>query len=341
MSVDAAASAPAGRVRAVPSAIDGVLLTLVIGALALWFAPSGLGRYGTYVLSLWLVTAIAVMGLNLTLGVAGLKSLAQAAFMGIGAYATAILSTKFGVGWYTCFAISGLLCFATGLLLGFPALRVKAHYLAFVTLAFSTLVWLVLRNEQWLTGGTFGIPNIPRPTIFGQPTDGALAFHRFVVVVTLILSLALWWLLRSPWGRAFLALRENPVRAASLGIDIRAYTLLAFAIGSAYAGFAGALYAPLVEFIDPSPFALSASFFLLLMVVAGGSGYQLGPFVGALLGVVLPEWLRFTGGVYLIVFAAIVVALLIACPQGVAGLAEKIWGRFRNPASASRGKSAP
>ncbi len=151
-----------------------------------------MGRYGTYVLSLWLVTAIAVMGLNLTLGLAGLKSLAQAAFMGIGAYATALLTTKGGMGWLPAFAISGLLTFAVGLVLGFPALRVKAHYLAFVTLAFSTLIWLVLRNEQWLTGGVFGLSNIPRPTLFGTKFDGHLAFHRFVVVVTLILALALW-----------------------------------------------------------------------------------------------------------------------------------------------------
>lgn len=315
--------------RSSASIIDGVFVTLVAGAILLWIAPAGMGRYGTYVLSLWLVTAVAVMGLNLTLGIAGLKSLAQAAFMGIGAYATALLTTKGGMGWFPAFAFSGLLTFAIGLVLGFPALRVKAHYLAFVTLAFSTLIWLILRNEQWLTGGVFGLSNIPRPSVFGHKLDGHLAFHRFVVVVTLLLALALWWLIRSPWGRAFLALRENPVRAASLGINIRAYTLLAFAIGSAYAGFAGALYAPLVEFIDPSPFALSASFFLLLMVVAGGSGYQLGPFVGALLGVVLPEWLRFTGGLYLILFAAIVVALLIACPQGMLGLFERVWTAIR------------
>ncbi|MCZ8261069.1 MAG: branched-chain amino acid ABC transporter permease, partial [Beijerinckiaceae bacterium] len=248
--------------------IDGVFLTLVLGAAILWFVPIGMGRYGTYVLSLWMVMSIAVMGLNLTLGYAGLKSLAQAAFMGIGAYTTALLTTKLGLNWYAAFLLSGMACFALGLVLGFPALRVKAHYLAFVTLAFSTLVWLVLRNEQWLTGGVFGLSNIPRPTFFGLKTDGALAFHRFTLVITLILALALWWMIRSPWGRAFLALRENPIRAASLGVNIRTYTLLAFAIGSAYAGFAGALYAPLVEFIDPSPFALSASFFLLLMVVA-------------------------------------------------------------------------
>ncbi len=317
--------------------IDGVLVTLLVGAVILWFAPSGMGRYGTYVLSLWLVTSVAVMGLNLTLGIAGLKSLAQAAFMGIGAYATALMTTKLGISWYASFAVSGLLCFGVGWLLGYPALRVKAHYLAFVTLAFSTLVWLVLRNEEWLTGGVFGLSNIPRPMLFGTKLDAALPFHRFVVVVTLILSLGLWWLVRSPWGRAFLALRENPVRAASLGIDTKAYTLLAFAIGSAYAGFAGALYAPLVEFIDPSPFSLSASFFLLLMVVAGGSGYLLGPFVGALLGVVLPEWLRFTGGLYLLIFAGIVIALLIACPQGMLGLFERGWAWLRRVLPISNG----
>ncbi len=316
-----------GAPRRALSRIDPALVSIVLAAAILWFAPVGMGRYGTYVLTLWLVMAIAVMGLNLTLGVAGLKSLAQAAFMGIGAYTVGILTAKAGMSWYPAFAIATLATFAMGIVVGFPALRVRAHYLAFVTLAFTSLVWLVLRNEEWLTGGTFGLSNIPRPTLFGARLDDALSFHRFVVVVTMILTLAIWWLLRSPWGRAFLALRENPVRAASLGVDVRAYTLLAFAIGSAYGGMAGALYAPLVEFIDPSPFAISASFFLLLMVVAGGSGYLFGPFVGALLGVVLPEWLRFTGGLYLIIFAAIVLLLLIACPKGVLGLAEMLWAR--------------
>ncbi|WP_332689228.1 branched-chain amino acid ABC transporter permease [Bosea sp. (in: a-proteobacteria)] len=329
-SVQGAAGVQAAPARspALGGFADGTLVALFVGAVILWFAPSGMGRYGTYVLSLWLVMSIAVMGLNLTLGYAGLKSLAQAAFMGIGAYITALLTSKAGVSWYAAFAISGIATFAVGLLLGFPALRVKAHYLAFVTLAFSTLVWLVMRNEQWLTGGVFGLSNIPRPSLFGLKLDGALAFHRFVVVVTFLLAVLLWWMIRSPWGRAFTALRENPIRAASLGIDTRMYTLLAFAIGSAYAGFAGALYAPLVEFIDPSPFSLSQSFFLLLMVVAGGAGYLLGPFIGALLGVVLPEWLRFAGSLYLIIFAAIVMLLLIACPQGMSGLIERGWAKI-------------
>ncbi len=307
--------------------IDWALATLVGGAIVLWFLPATWGSYGTYVLTLWLVTSVAAMGLNLTLGYAGQVSLAQAAFLGIGAYVTALL-TKAGVPWAAAFAASGACCFFVGVLLGFPALRVQHHYLAFVTLAFAIIVWLVARNEQWLTGGTFGLSNIPRPTLLGRRLDGALPFHRFVVAVALMLALAMWWIVRSPWGRAFQALRENPLRAASLGVDIRLYTLLAFAIGSAYGGFAGALYAPLVEFIDPAPFALSASLMLLLMVMVGGPGYVLGPFLGALFAVTLPEWLRFTGGLYLIIFAAVVMLLLVVSRQGVLGLLDRVGTRL-------------
>ncbi|HYF57080.1 MAG TPA: branched-chain amino acid ABC transporter permease [Salinarimonas sp.] len=313
---------------------DRNAVALAAGAAALWFLPASLGAYGFYVVTLWLVTSLAAMGLNLTLGYAGLKSLGHAAFLGIGAYATALITASAGLPWPLAALASGLLCFALGLVLGFPALRVRAHYLGFVTLAFASLVFLVARNEQWLTGGVFGFSNIPRPTLLGTRLDDAQAFFRFTLSVTLLLGLAMWWLLRGPWGRAFMALRENPVRAASLGVDVRAYTLLAFAIGAAYAGVAGAIYAPLVEFIDPGPFALQASFMLLLMVVVGGQGYFLGPFLGALVGVALPEYLRFTGGYYLLVFAAGVLLLLIICPQGLIGLLERGGAALRRPRDA-------
>jgi branched-chain amino acid transport system permease protein len=319
---------------------DRNAIALVVGAIGLWFAPN-LGNYGFYVASLWLVTSLAAMGLNLTLGYAGLKSLAHAAFLGIGAYATALITASAGQHWTFAFLASGAVCFLVGLVVGFPALRVRAHYLGFVTLAFASLVFLVARNEQWLTGGVFGFSNIPRPTLFGTRLDGAQSFWRFNIVVTLVMGLLMWWLLRGPWGRAFQALRENPLRAASLGVDIRAYTLLAFAIGAAYGGFAGALYAPLVEFIDPAPFALSASFMFLLMVVVGGQGYFLAPFLGALVAVALPEYLRFTGGYYLLFFAAFVLVLLILCPTGLVGLAEKAVAALRRTKSrAERGERA-
>jgi len=257
---------------------------------------AGLKRYGTYILTLWLVTSIAAMGVNLIVGYAGQETLAQAAFVGIGAYLTAI-TTKAGVPFGLAFAASGLLTFAIGIALGFPALRVQKHYLAFVTLAFSVLCWLVFRNEQWITGGVMGIR---------------------------VLTFVLWWIVRSPWGRAFTALRENPLRAESLGIDVRLYTLLAFALGSAYGGMAGSLYAPLVEFIDPSPFALGPSLLFMLMVVIGGSGTFLGPFVGAGVAVLLPEWLRAWEVYYLLIYAVLVMVMTALFPGGIVGLAERL-----------------
>ena len=296
----------------------------------------GLKRYGTYILTLWLVTSVAAMGVNLIVGYAGQETLAQAAFLGIGAYATALLQ-KAGVPFGGTFLISGLACFFVGIILGFPALRVQKHYLAFVTLAFTVFVWLVIRNEDWLTGGVDGIKNIKRPELFGLSLRPALYYYWLVLALTAMLTGVLWYILRSPWGRAFTGLRENAIRAESLGIDVRGYTLLAFAIGSAYAGFAGSMYAPLVEFIDPSPFALGPSLMYLLMVVAGGSGYFIGPFLGAAVAVLLPEWLRGAEGFYLIIFALLVMLLMAFCPTGIAGLYERLTTRARRPHADDKG----
>lgn len=298
----------------------------------------GLKRYGTYILTLWLVTAVAAMGVNLIVGYAGQETLAQAAFLGIGAFTTALLQ-KAGVPFGLNFLASGAICFIVGIALGFPALRVQKHYLAFVTLAFSVFVWLLIRNEEWLTGGVNGIKDIRRPILLGVSLRPALYYYWLVLALTAMLTAAMWWLLRSPWGRAFTALRENAIRAESLGIDVRGYTLMAFAIGSAYAGFAGAMYAPLVEFIDPSPFALGASLQFLLMVVAGGAGSFVGPFVGAVVAVLLPEWLRFTEGYYLIIFAIIVMLLMAFCPTGIVGLFERLTTKARRPHADDKGPS--
>ena len=130
-------------------------------------------------------------------------------------------------------------------------------------------------------------------------------------------------MLRSPWGRAFVALRENPIRALSLGLDTRRYTLLAFAIGSTLGGLSGALYAPLVQFIEPNSFALGLSFNLLLMVIVGGSGKFFGPFLGALITVLLPEWMRIAEGYYLLIYAALIMVMMAFCPYGVLGMLER------------------
>jgi branched-chain amino acid transport system permease protein len=301
-----------------------VQLSLIILALALIaFAPLGLKNYGVYLLTLWCVYVMAGMGLNLTVGYAGQMSIGHAAFLGIGAYTAAILM-KLGWSFWLVLPAAALLCFAVGLVLGFPALRVQHHYLAFATLGFNVLMYLFFRNEEWLTGGTFGISGIQRPTLFGLSLDGSAAYFYFTYGSTILLALVLGWLIRSPWGRAFAALRDNPIRAESLGVNIMAYTLLAFAIGAAFAGIAGAYFAALVQFIEPAPFSLTASLMMLLMVIVGGSGRFFGPMLGAAIVILLPEWLRFMKDWYLVMFGLAVVALMIWLPGGLLSIAERL-----------------
>ncbi|WP_341902769.1 branched-chain amino acid ABC transporter permease [Polaromonas sp. YR568] len=315
----------------------------VLGALLVLVAPQFLKNYGIYLMTYWLVFIIATMGLNLTIGYAGQKSLGHAAFFGIGAYTVAIMM-KAGISFWLGLPTAALICFAVGIVLGFPALRVQAIYLAFATLGFNTAVWLVMRNEEWLTGGTFGINNIARPSLFGYSLDKNLPYYYFVLAVTVVLAGLLWGLLRSPWGKAFTALRDNPIRAESLGVNIRNYTLLSFAIGAAYAGVAGALFASLVQFIEPAPFTVAASIMMYLMVVVGGAGYFFGPIVGAAVGVVLPEWFRDVPGVsnwYLPMFGAAVVLLMVWLPDGLLSIPDRIRDRrAARAASALRAAAA-
>jgi branched-chain amino acid transport system permease protein len=303
-----------------------VALAIVLAALAL--APLGLKNYGVYLLTLWCVYVVAGMGLNLTVGYAGQMSIGHAAFLGIGAYTAAILM-KMGVAFWFVLPLAALLCFVVGLALGFPALRVQHHYLAFATLGFNVLVYLAIRNEEWLTGGTFGISGLPRPALFGLSLDGTGAYFYFTYASTIAFAALMWWLIRSPWGRAFAALRDNPIRAESLGVNIMAYTLLAFAIGAAFAGIAGVYFAALVQFIEPGPFHLTTSLMMLLMVIVGGSGRFFGPMLGAAIVILLPEWLRFMKDWYLVMFGLAVVALMIWLPGGLLSLPERL--RLKRP----------
>lgn len=203
-------------------------LVLAAALVTLAVVAAYMKRSDVYLLSLCCVYLMATFGLNLTVGYAGQMSLGQAAFFGIGAYHAAIL-LKLGWPFFAVLPIAALACFVIGLALGFPALRVQHHYLAFATLGFNVLVYLVMRNEEKITGGTYGISGIPRPTILGVSMEGHYAFFLFTLASLVVLAGLLWWLLRSPWGRAFAALRDNPIRAESLGVNITAYTLLAFA----------------------------------------------------------------------------------------------------------------
>jgi branched-chain amino acid transport system permease protein len=319
------------------------LSLLVLTALLLLLVPQFMKNYGIYLLTYWLIFIIATMGLNLTVGYAGQKSLGHAAFFGIGAYTVAILM-KAGFSFWLGLRDAAAICFVVGIILGFPALRVQTIYLAFATLGFNTAIWLVMRNEEWLTGGTFGMNNIARPALLGISLESNLAYYYFTLGVTVLMALLLLGLLRSPWGKAFTALRDNAIRAESLGVDTRSYTLLSFAIGAAYAGIAGALLASQVQFIEPAQFTVGTSIMMYLMVVVGGPGYFLGPVLGAAVGVIMPEWLRDVPKAadwYLPIFGTAVVLLMIWLPDGLLSLPDRIKAkRLAREASAARAASA-
>ncbi len=292
-----------------------MLLAIVTGL------PLFLPDYPLYLATLALVYSLAALGLNLTLGYAGQISLAQGAFMGIGAYGLGLLGAK-GVPFPAALAGGGVLAFACGLLLGYPALKVKHHYLAMVTMGFNIIVFLLMRNEEWLTGGSLGLTGIRRPLGF----QGDRSYYLVVLLVTAVATAAAAWMVRSPWGRGLRAIRENELRAEALGVNLRDYKVAAFAVGALYGGLAGGLFAPLLRYIDPHAFGLDRSIQLLLMVVVGGLGRFAGPFVGAIVIAILPEVLRMTQGLYLILFSLVVMVLVLYRPQGLVSLADLYHG---------------
>ena len=288
--------------------------------------PLGFEQYKLYVASLTLVYLVMAIGLNLTLGYAGQISLAHGAFMAFGSYGVAILGQRgwpFEVG----LALGALVAFGCGLLVGFPALKVKHHFLAMVTLGFNIMVFLVLRNWESLTGGSFGVSGIARPA-WGPVSFGSdRAYYVYMVGWAAVVVGSAYWILTSRWGRAFRAIRENEMRAEALGVSLRNYKLMAFAIGAAYAGIGGALFAPLLGYIDPGAYTLDRSIQFLMMVVLGGLGRFEGPFIGAALVTVLPEVLRASEGLYLVIYALAVILMMLFMPKGLVGIWD--WAMAR------------
>jgi len=320
------------------------------GAIALLVVfPIGRSNATLIDLGLFVVFAIVCVGLNLTHGFAGKINLAQAAFLGIGAYVSVLLDTgrDIAVGGFEAtlpdlpflltIAVSGLVCMVFSILIGYPALRVQGPWLAFVTLAFNLLVFLVLNNEIGLTAGSRGIRAFRSDLeVFGIDLFETRNYYYFCLVFLLAATALVWWIVRSPWGRAFKALRDNPGRAASLGVDIRSYTLLAFSIGAGLAGVAGALYARLIEYIEPRGFYIGQSFDFFLATVIGGLGTLVGPFIGVSFITVLTDRLRFTGNYYRVWFGLFVVVMMLVAPKGVAGSFNQLrsWLRHRREGAA-------
>jgi branched-chain amino acid transport system permease protein len=319
-------------------------------------------------LTLFMVFGIAIVGLNLIQGYAGKASLAQVSFLGIGAYVSQFFAQGREVMWGTegsqygftfpklpflgSIAVAVVVCFIIGVVVGFPALRVQGPWLAFITVAFNALMLLVFTNEDELTGGTQGIRALRQTVgqngettdlnVFGISLFDPWRFYMFSLACMTVVSLLIWWIVRSPWGRSFRAIRDNSGRASSLGVNVRTYTLLAFAIGSSFAGLAGALYAPAVESIDPTAFPAGKSFLFLMAAVVGGTGTLVGPFIGTAFITLLENRVRYYGDKffadsatwqrladsYQILFAIIVIGIMLAAPKGIVPSVEKFKMRI-------------
>jgi branched-chain amino acid transport system permease protein len=310
------------------------LLTLCI----LLLLPLALEQYKLFVGSLVLVYVIAGIGLNLTLGYAGQISLAHAAFLAFGAYSVAILQ-PLGVPFEVCALVGTAISFFFGLLIGFPALRVKHHYLAMVTIGFTIIVFLVLRNWESFTGGSFGIAGIERPSWGFVSFASDRAYYVYTLFWAVPVLASAYWIKNSRWGRAFKSIRENEMRAEALGVSLRNYKLMAFAIGAAYAGIAGALFAPLLGYIDPPAFYIERSILFLLIVVIGGLGRFEGPIIGAIVVVVLPELLRGSQSLYLIIFSICIMLMMLFWPKGLIGLWDLAKRKLAAPAADAKAET--
>ena len=293
-----------------------------------------------YILDLAILVLTYVMlgwGLNIVVGLAGLLDLGYVAFYAVGAYSYALLATNFGLSFWVCLPLAGILAAFWGMMLGFPVLRLRGDYLAIVTLAFGEIIRLVIINWQSLTGGPNGISGIPRPSFFGIPLVAGpnglaaklgIAFsptHRLVFLFYIILALALitnWAtirLRRLPIGRAWEALREDEVACRALGINTTTTKLTAFATGAMFGGFAGAFFATRQGFISPESFTFQESALVLAIVVLGGMGSQLGVALAAVTLIGGFELFRGLEQFRMLVFGLSMVLLMIWRPRGLIG----------------------
>jgi branched-chain amino acid transport system permease protein len=335
---------PSGTVRAVPrpvqKAIDFAGRALPPLLLIFTFLFPIIFYNQRYILDLGILVLTYVMlgwGLNVVVGLAGLLDLGYVAFYAVGAYSYALLSTTFGLSFWTCLPLAGFLAACWGVMLGFPVLRLRGDYLAIVTLAFGEIIRLVIINWQSLTGGPNGISAIPRPSFFGiplTPGDDGLAArlgiefsttHRIVFLFYVILALALltnWVTIRLrglPIGRAWEALREDEVACRALGINTTTTKLTAFATGATFGGFAGAFFATRQGFISPESFTFQESALVLAIVVLGGMGSQLGVALAALTLIGGFELFRGFDQYRMLVFGMAMVLLMIWRPRGLIG----------------------
>jgi branched-chain amino acid transport system ATP-binding protein len=293
--------------------------------------------YYVFIMATLALTAIAGIGLNVLLGLAGQVSFGHVGFYALGAYAVAILTVAAKWSFWAALPVAALLAAVTGALLALPAVRVKGPYLAMVTIAFGFIVEHAAGEWRALTGGQNGIMGIPQPAAFGIPF-GERGVALAAIVVAALATWGYWRLARSRWGSAMRAVKDSEVAAESIGLAPVRVKTAAFAISACCAGIAGAFFSPLSGFVTPSTFAFSQSILFVLVVLIGGAGSVAGPLVGAAIVVLLPELLAGLAEYRLLFFGALLLVVLWLAPEGVVGTVMKLISRkkpTRTPQSGS------
>lgn len=287
-------------------------------ALALVLVPVLASSYALHIAMTMGIAVILALGLNLLMGFAGLVSLANAAFFGIGAYAVAILGNTYSVPFWLALPVVALGTAGIGFVVGLPALRVSGHYLALATLAFVSTIQVILINWVEMTGGSPGFSTSRKGLGIGGLEDDRAYYGVIVLVTLLMIGLAIR-IIGSKTGRAMMAIRDNENAAEIMGVDLTRYKTQAFAINAFYCAVAGGLQAGLVRFLDPYEFGLWPSIWHLLYIVVGGLGTIAGSILGPLVLVALPETLRAFAEYRELVFAVALLLTLIFMPEGIAG----------------------
>lgn len=294
--------------------------------LVLLALPAALpNEYYVNILILACLSALVVVGLNLLMGYAGQVSLGHAAFFGIGAYATALATTRLGLPIGAGMTLGTALAALVAWFIGIPTLKLKGHYLAMATLGFGVIVHIVFNETLDLTGGPSGYVGIPRLALFGREFTSDRSCYTVIAAVLALATLVSLNLMDSRAGRALKAIHASEKAAQAVGIDIAGHKLFVFVLSAAYAGLAGVLYAHFLGFIAPSSFGFHVSVQFVVMVVLGGMASIWGSIAGAFFLTALPEALRGFEEIDILVYGVILVACVMYLPGGLAGGAKRLW----------------
>ena len=295
------------------------LVTVVLGLIAV-FGPFLLSDYHLQIAVMVGIFALLALSLNVLSGYAGMISLGHAGFFLIGSYTSAILATRFGMPFPVSLAAATALTAVSGLLLAVPAMKLSGHFLAVITIAFGLILHLLSVNLESITNGVSGISNIARPGLGSWSLKSDLSYYFFVLAMLALVCVLVSAYVRSGYGRALRALRDDEIAAGCMGVNVNVAKIHAFVISAGIAGLAGSLYAHYVRYINPESFTLDISIRILIMMVVGGIGSILGSVVGAFVVYVLPETLRFLNDYYYLVFGLVIILLMLFLPRGLVSL---------------------